>query len=210
MLDGVVGAVIGALVGGLVSLLIARLVLDQTRRDNADLAREQASLAAAKALGLGLLELESQLHRIRRCGALEAAELVRNASDSFEIAIVAHAPALRNASLREAVEEVHKVLLNFSYFALRGEKITDGWASGDRILADVQRADYITLVRDALTAYRQGGRVVIRGEPGWRMVRKGQWAWRIPPGNNVDGSGEADDGWTPLALDGHEFWVKRS
>jgi hypothetical protein len=47
----------GSLIGGLVSLGVALLVLNRTRRENEDLARVQASLAAAEELGVALSDI---------------------------------------------------------------------------------------------------------------------------------------------------------
>ena len=206
MFDGLVGSVVGALVGGLVALLVALLVLKGTRRDNEDLAREQASLAAAKNIGVALHELRRALTRLRELPDRDGSQLVLRQADVLDRQLAEHAPALRDPELRRAVEQTEAVLRNFTRFAFHGP-VVEGWSSYDvRITADVQRADYCFLVEEALAAYRRGDPVTVPPRPGWRW-HHGYWLWAIPPGVNVDGSGTVEAGWERIDLDdGRTFW----
>lgn len=191
----------GALVGGMVSLLIARQVLGRTKQDNEELAREQASLVAARDLGLALHTLFGDLEHIRGLAEDERAMVLAKAAEDFEVHVIAHAPALRQP-LRTAVEAISGLLSNFGYFVYQSGLNDAGWVgSGRYVYADIQRADFIFLLGEALIAYRQGDPYDVPARPGWSWVRKYRWAWNIPWGVHVDGSGEPEPGWEQLPAD---------
>ncbi len=202
-----VSAIVAAVVGGLVSLFVSRRAAQQSRRDNEDLAREEASLIAARDLTTALSKLTSQLADLRALPDRQGYQLLKDVARLFEEQLLTHAPALRHVALRDAVEKVPGVLANFAHAALKARWITGGWNSGDlRIAADIQRADYIHLVVEALRAYRQGDTVELPPKPGWRRIR-GQVEWAVPPGVNVDGSGDPAPHWEQRN-DGR--WVQRA
>jgi hypothetical protein len=207
MFDGLAGEIVGALVGGLVSFYIARLVLDRTRRDSSDLAREQASLSAARHLGLAIRQTSSQVASIRSLPDDEAQRLLVEADNAFEEATIADAPALQQLDLRDAVEGIDGVLRNFRYFAFDSGAIEDGWSrGGHRIVAHVQCCDYVYMVGEGLLAYRQGEQIFIPTKPGW-APRGQEWRWALPPGRNVDGSGSPAPGWIQRSSDEGDYWL---
>lgn len=207
VVEGVVSAIVAAVVGGLVSLFVSKRAAQQSRRDNEDLAREEASLIAARDLSTALVKLTRQLADLRALPDRQGYRLLKDVAESFEEQLLTHAPALHHVTLRDAVEEVPGVLLNFAHAALKARWIPGDWNRGDlRIAADIQRSDYIYLVGEALRAYRQGDTVELPAEPGWRRIR-GQVAWAVPPGVYVDGSGDPAPHWEQRHDGG---WVQRS
>lgn len=206
--DGLIAALVGSAAGVFGSLIVAMIVLRRTRIDNSELAREQASLDAARRISTALHQVSERIPTTTKPFPDSIIEQLRGPiASELRGLCIEYAPAVMDVTLRDAVEETDAVLLNFTAQIYQGNRqLLD---ERQRLRAGVQAADYFAVLIDALVAYRQGAPIRAFLQPGWRR-HGGRLHWRVPLGQNIDGSGSAEPGWKRSDIGDEPYWIFES